>query len=126
MGKEQFHNLGLNFKPASCMRIEPEIMYDRSVNLDTGEELFAGFITRTRLHYQFNRELSLRLVIQYDDFDKAWDVDPLLTYRLSPFSLFYIGTTYDYQELDIEEKGGRNWKLSSRQFFLKLQYLFQI
>ncbi len=126
MGKEQYHNLGLNFKPAACMRIEPEIMYSRSVHRQTGEEFFAGFITRTRLHYQFNRELSLRLVVQYDDFDKAWDIDPLLTYRLSPFSLFYVGTTYDYRELDIEEKGGRDWKLDSRQFFLKLQYLFQL
>ena len=126
MGKEQFHELGLSFKPAACLRIEPEIMYDRSVHRGTGEELFAGFITRTRLQYQFNRELSLRLVVQYDDFDKIWDVDPLLTYRLNPFTLFYVGTTYDYEKLAIEEKQGRHWKLSSRQFFLKLQYLFQI
>lgn len=126
MGKEQYHELGLSFKPAACVRIEPEIMYDRSVHRDTGQELFSGFITRTRLRYQFNRELSLRLVVQYDDFDKIWDVDPLLTYRLSPFSLFYIGTTYDYESLEADHKEGRDWKLSSRQFFLKLQYLFQL
>ncbi len=126
MGNEQYHNLGLSFKPLSCVRIEPEIMYDRSVSRETGEKLFEGFITRTRLRYQFNRELSLRLVVQYDDFDRAWDIDPLLTYRISPFSLFYIGTTYDYESLEADPKGGREWKLGSRQFFLKLQYLFQI
>ena len=126
MGKDQYYNLGLNFKPSSCMRIEPEIMYNRSVDREAGKKLFEGFITRTRLRYQFNRELSLRLVIQYDDFDRAWDIDPLLTYRLSPFSLFYIGTTYDYESLEADETGSRDWKLNSRQFFLKLQYLFQI
>jgi len=126
IGREQFHNLGLNIKPFTCMRIEPEIMYNRSVHRETGEELFAGFITRTRLKYQFNRELSLRLIVQYDDFDRAWDVDPLLTYRLSPFSLFYIGSTYDYGDLEEEDGSTRRRELTSRQYFLKLQYLFQI
>ncbi len=63
-------------------------------------------------------------MVQYDDFDKAWDIDPLLTYRLSPFSLFYIGSTYDYAEADLEESNTTQWKSTTRQFFLKLQHLF--
>jgi hypothetical protein len=126
MGKDHYHNLGLNFKPVPYMRIEPEIVYNRSVHRDTGEELFAGFITRMRLQYQFNRELSLRLVTQYDNFNRHWDIDPLITYRLSPFSLFYIGSTYDYEEVEDEESNLKPRELTSRQFFLKLQYLFQL
>ena len=126
MGKEQFHNLGLTLKPRHNILLEPSINYDRSENRDTGEELFEGYIFRTRLNYQFTRELSMRLVVQYDDFDKAWDFDPLLTYRLSPFSLFYIGSTYDYAAVDLGESNTTRWKSTSRQFFLKLQYLFRL
>lgn len=126
MGKEQYHTLGLNFKPTPRMRIEPEIMYNKSVSRDTGDKLFEGYITRTRLNYQLTRELSFRLVFQYDDFDKAWDLDPLVTYRLSPFSLFYIGSTYDYEDIEEEDGSVRRRELTSRQFFLKLQYLFQL
>ena len=36
-----------------------------------GEELYAGYIARTRMQLQFNRELSLRLVTQYVDFGDA-------------------------------------------------------
>ncbi len=74
---------------------------------------------------------------QYNDFYKTWDFDPLVTYRISPFSLFYIGTTYDYEKIyglnedgDIIVPDGDNGRditrLRSRQFFMKLQYLFQI
>jgi len=56
---------------------------------------------------------------------RRWDVDPLLTYRLSPFSVFYIGSTYDYRELPDGAPDQRRWWLTSRQFFAKLQYLFQ-
>jgi hypothetical protein len=126
IGKEQFHNLGLNLKPRHNIRIEPSLIYNRSENRDTGEKLFEGYIFRTRMHYQFTRELSLRLLLQYDDFDTAWDVDPLITYRLSPFSLFYIGSTYDYGDLEEKDGSTRRRELTSRQYFLKLQYLFQI
>lgn len=122
-------------KPSDRLRIEPTFNYGRSEHLQTGEEFYEGFIVRTRLNYQFTRELSLRLVVQYNDFGERWDIDPLLTYRLSPFSVFYIGTTYDYGNLDglgePDRNGSRiyykeNWKLSARQFFMKLQYLFQV
>ena len=88
---------------------------------------------------QFSRELSLRLVTQYDDFRERWDFDPLITYKLNPFTLFYVGTTYDYERLyDLNEAGRayvdvdngdtgyEHTRLTSRQFFMKLQYLFQL
>jgi hypothetical protein len=65
-------------------------------------------------------------VVQYDDFDKAWAVDPLVTYRLSPFSLFYIGSTYNYEHISDEHSDVERRRLTSRQFFMKLQYLFQL
>ena len=79
----------------------------------------------------------MRLVVQYNDFSETWDVDPLITYRLNPFTLFYIGTTYDYSRVYCLNESGSAFaadseaaydcnKLMSRQFFMKLQYLFQL
>ena len=79
----------------------------------------------------------MRFVAQYNDFYETWDFDPLVTYRLSPFSLFYFGTTYDYEKLygltddntlqagDGEQSYDR-MRLQTRPFFMNLQYLFQI
>ena len=70
--------------------------------------------------------MSVRLVVQYNDFGKAWDIDPLLTYRVSPFSVFYLGSTYDYQKYAGSTVGDPStWELGQRQVFMKLQYLFQ-
>ncbi len=135
MGRETSIEASAYVKPSDRLRIEPTFSYGRSEHLQTGEEFFEGFIARTRVNYQFTREVSLRLVVQYHDFGERWDIDPLLTYRLSPFSVFYVGTTYDYGNLDglseADRNGSRtyykeNWMLSARQFFMKLQYLFQV
>ncbi|UCG62342.1 MAG: carbohydrate binding family 9 domain-containing protein [Candidatus Zixiibacteriota bacterium] len=126
VGDETSIDAGLDLKPFDRLVIEPNLSYARSVSEETGVELYSGYITRTRLRFQANKELSVRLVVQYDDFYERWDIDPLITYRISPFSVFYAGSTYDYANLQMGPDGQRDWKLSSRQFFMKLQYLFQI
>lgn len=124
-GQETYINVGATLKPVDQLNIQPYFDYAHSDDAETDAEFFKGYIARTRFQYQFNRELSARLVVQYDDFERRWEVDPLLTYRLSPFSVFYAGSTYNYDELRAGPNDPRRWTLSSRQFFMKLQYLFQ-
>jgi hypothetical protein len=112
-------------KPVDRLVIEPTLNFSQSHRIDTGEELFYGYITRTRIQYQANRRLSFRLVIQYNDFGQSWDIDPLLTYRVSSFSVLYVGSTYDYLNIDSVPGADPRWKMASRQFFMKLQYLFR-
>jgi hypothetical protein len=115
----------LTIKPADRIVIEPNVRYARSTDAATGDELYSGYIARTRVRFQFNRELSLRLVVQYNDFGETWDVDPLITYQISPFSVLYLGSTYNYANVQLAEDAPYQWKMTSRQFFIKLQYLFQ-
>ncbi len=107
--------------------IEPGIEYAESRDPDSDGLFFSGYFARTRLSYRFTRELSLRLVTEYDNFDRQWNVDPLVTYRINPFSTFYLGATYDYDRF--EDCGPNEDRsitfLSERQFFMKIQYLFQ-
>jgi len=107
--------------------LEPEVIYTESHDVDTDERFFKGYIARSRIGYQFNRELSLRLVCEYNDFAERWSIDPLITYRINPFSTFYAGATYDYanfSDCGIDQTRSLTC-LSDRQFFMKIQYLFQ-
>ncbi|UCE24862.1 MAG: carbohydrate binding family 9 domain-containing protein [Candidatus Zixiibacteriota bacterium] len=125
-GNETSAFLAFDLKPFDRLLIEPNLRYTRSTHEDTGEELWKGYITRTRFSYQASKGLSVRLVVQYNDFNERWDIDPLLTYRLSSFSVFYLGSTYDYSNYIVGPNDQTDLRLSSRQFFAKLQYLFQI
>ena len=99
-----------------------------------GEELFAGYIVRNRLSVNFTREWFLRLVTQWNTFSNRLDIEPLLTYRINPFTVFYVGASSgyrrfepgDYDEDEYVLPTEADWKLSERQFFAKLQVLFRV
>jgi hypothetical protein len=112
----------LEFKPITRWVFEPSVQYSKLDDLQTGEELFSGFIFRGRNTFQFTREFFLRLVVQYDDFNGALTIEPLLTYRLNPFSLFYIGSNQAYQDYGVPD----GMTHTSRQYFAKFQYLFRM
>jgi hypothetical protein len=126
VGRETSVYAGTDLKPTDRIVVEPQLSYSKSLHRETGTELFKGYIARARVQYQANRALSFRLVTQYNDFARRWDIDPLLTYRLSPFSVFYLGSTHDYADLSARPHNPAQWRLSSRQIFMKLQYLFQV
>jgi hypothetical protein len=108
------------FKPTQRIVVEPSVNYQRMVD-DQGDELFGGYVARTRFNYQFTRELNARVVVQYNDFSEALSFEPLIMYRLNPLSILYIGSTHGYNSFD-EPYG---FERTDRQFFLKLQYLFR-
>jgi hypothetical protein len=126
MGDELSQSCWLDLKPWRRVLIEQTYEGIHSDNLATGERLFEGYIARTRLNVQLSREWSARLVLQYDDFSRQWNADPLVTFRLNPFSIFYAGSTRNYSTFLGEQEGIEDWRLSARSYFLKLQYLWQI
>lgn len=111
-------------KPHSRVVIRPALDFAR-LEVD-GEELFSGYVGRVRSDLSFSKRLFLRLVLQYDDFDEALDVEPLLTYKINPFTLFYVGSTQAFSRLERVEDRGEEFTETERQFFLKFQYLFQL
>jgi len=150
-GKETNLEAGMDIKPIDRLIVEPSVAYARSMHVDTDEKLYEELILRTRFRLQINPQLSLRLVVQYDDYSvlyddpagpdyykyagRAWDIDPLLTYRLNSFSVFYLGSTHDINDFGVPSGGlttampseaPSKWLQSNRQFFMKLQYLFQM
>jgi len=125
-GNETDFALSSMVKPLDRLTIECNFNSSRMTVPGSNVEFFDGYITRTKLQYQATRQFSVRLVAQYNDFEKTWDIDPLFTFRISPFSVFYAGSTYDYNDMLVSADGPSKWRMTSRQFFMKLQYLVQI
>ncbi len=114
----------LTIKPAQRLLIEPSVNYASMTHPAADTTFFRGYVLRTRAGLQFTRELSLRLVVQYDDFREALSVEPLVAYRLNAFSTFYVGSTHGLGRFG--EPGVRRFEQAGRQLFFKFQYLFQV
>jgi len=146
-GDELSVSAGLDLKPIDRLIIEPSVRYARSKDANTGDLLFKQTIARARFRFQVDPRLSIRLVVQrnsseeplYKDFaqmgyfpeyhmyfGEGWDIDPLITYRLNSFSVFYLGSSHDYHDFNAAfPTSPSSSRLTGRQFFMKIQYLFQ-
>ncbi len=130
MSKGTVSEAWMTIQPFTMLIIQPEFQYEKFNNKDTNGRLFEGYVLRTKLNIQFSRELLLRTVVQIyrshiytegmDDNSLAFE--PLLTYKINPFTIFYIGSGNNFYEFP-DKPGLRS---TSRQYFAKFQYLFRI
>jgi hypothetical protein len=112
---------GGTLKPMGQLTIEPSFVYSKQTG-EEGQTFFSGWIGRARIGVQFTRAFFLRLITQYDDFDDRWSVQPLLTYRVNPFTLFYAGASQDWLGVPGEQS---SYNKSNQQYFVKFQYLIR-
>ncbi len=116
------------FRPTERLVIQPRFVYSELKDRETGEAFFSGYIARARLGYQFTRRFFMRTVVQYNDFSRRLEVDPLVTYKINAFTAFHVGSTHDLDRFDRPgrpDDPARFFQESSRQFFFKFQYLFR-
>ncbi|MEZ4388540.1 MAG: DUF5916 domain-containing protein [Candidatus Krumholzibacteriia bacterium] len=125
-GRQTDYGLWLDLRPWDRLLVETTYSHSHSRSLDGGETFFDGYVTRTRLSLQLTRELSARLILQYNDFNEVWEADPLVSYQLDPFSIFYAGSTRDYDLFSPNATDEATWQLARRQYFVKFQYLFRV
>ena len=71
--------------------ISPSLTYSELRNKLDGNLYYKGYITRINFNYQLNRDFSIRLITEYDDFDKTVFSQPLIKWNPNPFTLFYVG-----------------------------------
>lgn len=121
LGRGATYSVWGEVKPVNRLVVSPEVRWSM-LDYPDGRDIFEGYIARTRINYQFTRELFMRLVLQYDHFDQAYDIEPLVSYVINPFTVFYLGSTHAYTEFD----DAGDLTETTRQFFLKLQYLFRV
>lgn len=121
MGRETEIELWAIARPTERLKISPTFVYSKAVDRDTKEYIYDDYIIRSKFEYQLSRELKIRLVTQYRDYSNSWEFDPLITYKMNAFTIFYMGSTHDF--IDYDDYGLKQYE---QQFFFKLQYLVQI
>lgn len=111
-----------NFQLSPKLRLSPSLRYSELRSKADRSLYFKGYIGRINANYQFNQNLSFRLIGEYNDFDKAFFVQPLLKWNPNPFTIFYIGGTNGYSRIESQ----RNFQISDSQLYFKFQYLFDL
>ena len=97
----------------------------RMTTLDKKEKYYSGYLTKMRVNYQYNQALSFRLLGQYNDFSQTFQLQPLVSYQPSPFTIFYIGSTQNQNVNTLSYDAINAGQLTNRQYYLKFQYLFK-
>ena len=142
---------GFTLRPSRRFRLGQTYLYSRLgtrrpailPEAAPAPNVFNNHILRTKLNYQFSRQLSLRAILDYSavlpnpslvalERSKRFKADLLLTYLIHPGTAFYLGFTDGYENLAIVPTlpaAPRRTRLPStstgRQFFVKLSYLFR-
>jgi hypothetical protein len=125
LGNSFYGEVWLTLNPLDQLRLESTYLYSE-LSKDEEAKLYTGYIFRNKLTFQFTKNFFLRLIGEYDSFDKRFSVDPLFSYKWNPFTIFYIGSTHTIHDFGDKQNGDPRFKESSRQFFAKFQYLFRI
>jgi hypothetical protein len=113
-------------KPIDRITLENTYNYYELLKEFGGEKVFAGYIFRNKTNIQVTKNLSARLIFQFDTFSGNFNFSPLISYKLNPFTIFYVGSTYDYNDVVTSPNDIYKKVLTDRQYFLKLQYLWRM
>ncbi len=132
LGDEWSYGVYLNTKPQSQLRFD--VTYDsfRLDELNGGARIYDTFVTRAKLTYQFTSKLFLRVIGEYVDDIESYSVDPLLSYKINPFTVFFLGSSHAFDNFEDDpattpiEIAQPGYKQTERLFFVKFQYLFRV
>jgi len=121
LGFKYSYGFNLTFKPITNLRLLYEYKNDTFYKTKGGELEYRINVLTQRIGYQITRYLSLRLITDYNDYDKQIYNSILLSYQLNPGTVFYVGID-DNQEQD--ELG--IYRVEGRYFFVKFSYWWRI
>lgn len=136
----------LSLRPLSALKIDNTYLLSRLRDRESNAGIFNNHIIRTKWNWQFNRELSFRMILQYTatlanpaftslPTTKQLNGDFLITYLIHPGTAIYVGYNSDFQNIDPEllaEPSGGLLRTRDRLindgklFFVKVSYLFRL
>jgi len=129
----------------------PTYLFEQTQLPGIGRGIFNDHILRSKWNWQFTPKLSVRLILQYNALlagtpgigspytylptQKEFNTDFLITYLVHPGTAIYVGYNSDLQNLDVVPQTptspgyvtntARGYINDSRQFFVKVSYLFR-
>jgi hypothetical protein len=133
LGNTKRFSLGFTFQPKARVRLDQTYIFSRlgtregstPAGFEPGTSVFNNHIVRSKLNYQFTKELSLRAIFDYNatlaneqvldlqrnlgsftggpvEPSKRFTSDLLLTYLLHPGTAIYVGYTDTYANLRLD------------------------
>jgi hypothetical protein len=129
----------LLWRPIAPLRLDLAYLHTELTNRAGSGRIFTNTIGRVRANWQFTKELSLRLITDFEDTDPVpgetslvddeWvRVDALVKYLWNPWRALYVGYTSgrrDFQEIDPATGLLEDLRDEGEQFFVKFSHLFQ-
>jgi hypothetical protein len=127
-------------KPISALTIDNTYLLTRLRDRSTGRALFNDHILRSKWNYQFTRELSLRLITQYEALladpnatflstQRNLNADVLITYLLHPGAAIYVGYNSNFANpTPVNVRPGTlgdEFRNDARGVFVKASWLFR-
>lgn len=132
LGDEFSWGTYLTLRPTSQLRFDGTFDKFDLNELNGGDEIFNTYVARGKLSFQFTRNMFLRVVGQYVQDARDLQLDPLLSYKINPFTVFFLGSSHSFNEYkdDPDTPGTQiadpGYKQTQRLFFVKFQYLFRV
>lgn len=128
-------------RPFSALKIDTDYLFTRLRPRESNAAIFNNHVIRTKWNWQFNRDLSLRVILQYNATlsnsaytsvatSKNFNTDVLFTYLLHPGTAVYVGYNTDFQNAAIDPvthtlQPADHLTNDGRLFFVKVSYLLR-
>lgn len=152
LGSMRAITAGFTVRPSPKLRLDERYVFSGlktetySLNgsvAPAGTGIFSNHIVRSKVNYQFNREASIRFIMDYNsvlpnsnivslDKTKHIGLDALFTYMLNPGTALHVGYTDLYDNLLLDPRVSPVLKRTAfpdlntgRQVFVKLSYLLR-
>jgi hypothetical protein len=128
-------------RPLQRLQLRTEYLFTSLKSLN-GDTIFNDHIISVRSNYQFTKELSLRLILQYEstivnstltslEDRRNLNADVLVTYMVNPWTALYVGYNGNRQNYSLINDRGSPFIVRTQgallndanQFFLKFSYL---
>jgi hypothetical protein len=135
-------SLAFTARPNRHLLSENSYVLSRLTSIGTGDPIFTNHILRSKWNWQFNPELGLRVILQYEtvvanqsltrlETTKNFNADFLFTYLLNAWTALHVGYNGNLQNIALLPAGlgGRfirtdGMSQDARQFFVKFSWLF--
>lgn len=102
---------GFTLRPLTPLVVDNSYLFDALRDPGSSSTVFTNHIIRSKWNYQFNRELSARLILQYNallsdpglsslDRSKDLNADFLVTYLVHPGTALYAGYNSNFENID--------------------------
>ena len=124
MGYATNIDFDIEFAINNNLRVKPIISYQDIRKAESGRYYFKGYIGRLDIRYQFNNNLDIRLISEYNDFSEQVFLQPLISWRPNPDTIFYLGGNQNYINNFIDYNSP-HYRVNKTQLFLKFQYFYR-